>query len=83
MVQEKNADELFQNFMWNTNYEDLTSVKKDPSEVLPTDKSKVKDDAREGKSPLSPSPACSSRLHIITRSRAPRSHACKPHCDQP
>ncbi|KAF8263795.1 hypothetical protein EI94DRAFT_1772841 [Lactarius quietus] len=47
MVQEKNADEIFQNFMWNTNYEDFSSAKKDPSEVLPADKSKVKDDARE------------------------------------
>lgn len=48
MVQEKNADEIFQNFLWNTNYEDFTSTKKDPSEVLPADKSKAKDDARDG-----------------------------------
>lgn len=47
MVQDKNADEIFQNFMWNTNYEDFSTVKKDPSEVLPADKSKAKDDARE------------------------------------
>ena len=51
MIQEKNADEIFQNFMWNTNYEDFSTAKKDPSEVLPADadKAKVKDDAREGK----------------------------------
>ncbi|KAI9441014.1 hypothetical protein H4582DRAFT_2074783 [Lactarius indigo] len=47
IVREKNADEIFQNFMWNINYEELSSVKKDPSEVLPADKSKVKDDAHE------------------------------------
>lgn len=51
MVQEKNADEVFQNFMWNTNLEDFSTPKKDPSEVLPADKAKVKDDAREGESP--------------------------------
>lgn len=47
IVREKNADEIFQNFMWNINDEDLSGTKKDPSQVLPADKSKVKDDARE------------------------------------
>ncbi len=37
--------------MWSINEEDLSSAKKDPSKVLPAEKSKVKDDAREGKSP--------------------------------
>lgn len=36
--------------MWNTNYEHFGTAKKDPSEVLPADKSRVKDDARDGKS---------------------------------
>jgi hypothetical protein len=66
--------------MWNTNYEHLTSTKKDPSEVLPADKSKVKDDAREGKSPSTP--PLLTRLHITIHSRAPPSHAWKPHRDQ-
>ncbi|KAI0275464.1 hypothetical protein BC834DRAFT_840264 [Gloeopeniophorella convolvens] len=47
IVQEKNSDELFQNFMWNTNDVDLSHAKKDPNEVLPVDKAKAKDDGRQ------------------------------------
>ena len=47
IVQEKNSDELFQNFLWNTNSVDLSNVKKDPNEVL-VEKSKVQDDRRQG-----------------------------------
>jgi hypothetical protein len=48
MVQEKNADELFQNFVWHTRDVDVTQAKKDPNEVLPVDKSKAKDDGQTG-----------------------------------
>ena len=50
IVREKNADELFQNFMWNTNIVDTSKAKKDPTEVLPVDRSKVQDDNRQGRS---------------------------------
>jgi hypothetical protein len=48
IVQEKNEDELFQNFLWNTNSVDVSDARKDPNEVLPVDKSKVQDDSRQG-----------------------------------
>ena len=48
MVQEKNADELFQNFVWHTRDVDVTQAKKDPNDVLPVDKIKVKDDSQRG-----------------------------------
>lgn len=48
MVQEKNADELFQNFVWHTRDVDVSKAKKDPNEVLPIDKSKAKDDGQTG-----------------------------------
>jgi hypothetical protein len=47
IVREKNSDELFQNFLWNTNSVDLSSARKDPNEVLPVEKSKVQDDRRQ------------------------------------
>jgi hypothetical protein len=50
MVQEKNADELFQNFVWHTKDVDVSQAKRDPSEVLPVDKSKAKDDGQTGMS---------------------------------
>ena len=53
IVQEKNADELFQNFMWRTDSVDLTNARKDPNQVLPVDKSKVQDDSRQGLCPQS------------------------------
>ena len=48
IVREKNSDELFQNFLWNTSSVDLSSARKGPNEVLPVDKSKVEDDRRQG-----------------------------------
>ena len=49
MAQEKNADELFQNFMWSTRQVDLSHAKKDPNEVLPVDGQKVNQDKEQGK----------------------------------
>jgi hypothetical protein len=43
MVQEKNTDELF---VWHMRDVDVSQAKKDPDEVLPVDKSKMKDDGR-------------------------------------
>ena len=44
MVQEKNTDELFQNFTWrHTQDIDISQVKNDPGEVLKANKSKAKD----------------------------------------
>ncbi|KAH9941112.1 uncharacterized protein BXZ73DRAFT_42167 [Epithele typhae] len=47
IVQQKNADELFQNFVWHTRDVDLTQAKKDPKEVVPVDNGKVQEDGRE------------------------------------
>ncbi|KAL0961531.1 hypothetical protein HGRIS_006470 [Hohenbuehelia grisea] len=46
MVQEKNADELFQKFIWHTRDTDFDQAKKDPSEVLPVDKDKAQRDGQ-------------------------------------
>ena len=44
MVQEKNTDELFQNFTWrHTQDINISQVKNDPGEVLKANKSKAKD----------------------------------------
>ena len=48
MVQEKNADELFQNFVWHTKDVDVSQAKKDPNEVLSVDKTKARDDGQTG-----------------------------------
>lgn len=48
IVKEKNADELFQNFMWNTHEVSLDSVKTDPSEAAPVDRSKLDEDRQTG-----------------------------------
>lgn len=48
MVQEKNADELFQSFVWHTRDVDVDAAKKDPNDVLPVDKTKAKDDGQLG-----------------------------------
>jgi hypothetical protein len=53
IVREKNSDELFQNFLWNTNSMDLSDARKDPNQVLPVEKSKVQDDSRQGMCRLS------------------------------
>ncbi|KAI0674595.1 hypothetical protein C8Q78DRAFT_1117563 [Trametes maxima] len=47
IVKEKNADELFQNFIWHTRDVDVDQAKKDPDEVVPVDKEKAKDDGRQ------------------------------------
>ncbi|KIM83645.1 hypothetical protein PILCRDRAFT_69340, partial [Piloderma croceum F 1598] len=57
MVQEKNADELFQNFVWHTRDVDVSHAKKDPNEVLPVDKDKAKDDGQTGEILLSDAPS--------------------------
>lgn len=51
IVQEKNADELFQNFMWRTDSVNLSNVRKDPNQVLSVDKAKVQDDSHQGLCP--------------------------------
>ncbi|KAF8874992.1 hypothetical protein BD779DRAFT_1450453 [Infundibulicybe gibba] len=47
MVQDKNADELFQNFVWHTRDVDTEHFKKDPSEAIPVDAEKARTDADE------------------------------------
>jgi len=47
MVKEKNADELFQNFIWHTRDTDFDRAKKNPNEVLPVDKEKAKSDGQQ------------------------------------
>ncbi|KAI0707522.1 hypothetical protein C8T65DRAFT_216076 [Cerioporus squamosus] len=47
IVQQKNADELFQNFIWHTRDVDLDQAKKDPNEVVPVDKEKAKSDGQQ------------------------------------
>ena len=47
IVQQKNADELFQNFVWHTRDVDVSQAKKDPKDVVPVGKDKAKDDGRE------------------------------------
>lgn len=48
MVEKKNADELFQTFLWHTRNVDFDKAKKDPSEVLPVDKEKSTQDSQQG-----------------------------------
>jgi len=48
IVKEKNADELFQNFVWNTRDISLDVVKTDPSEAVPVDRSKLDEDRQTG-----------------------------------
>lgn len=47
IVQEKNRDELFQNFIWHTRDTDFDKAKKDPSDLAPVDKEKVKSDGQQ------------------------------------
>ncbi|KAI0765239.1 hypothetical protein C8Q74DRAFT_1039176 [Fomes fomentarius] len=47
MVQQKNADELFQNFIWHTRDISVDQAKKDPNEVIPADKEKRKSDGQQ------------------------------------
>ena len=48
IVAEKNADELFQNFIWHTSATDLENAKRDPNEVVPVSKDQAKTDGQEG-----------------------------------
>jgi hypothetical protein len=48
IVAEKNADELFQNFVWHTRDIDVGPMKKDTDEVLPVGKEKARDDGQQG-----------------------------------
>ncbi|CAL1710558.1 unnamed protein product [Somion occarium] len=47
IVQEKNRDELFQNFVWHTRDTDFDQAKKDPNDVIPVDKEKAKSDGQQ------------------------------------
>lgn len=48
IVQTKNADELFQNFLWHTRDVDVSQAKpSDPSAVTPIDQAKAKADGRQ------------------------------------
>ncbi|KAL0948737.1 hypothetical protein HGRIS_008869 [Hohenbuehelia grisea] len=47
IAQEKNADELFQNFVWHTRDVNADQAKKDPNEVLPVDKAKAQTDGQQ------------------------------------
>ncbi|OJT01692.1 hypothetical protein TRAPUB_7748 [Trametes pubescens] len=47
IVQQKNADELFQNFVWHTRDVNVDHAKKDPNEVVPVDKEKAKSDGQQ------------------------------------
>lgn len=47
MVKEKNADELFQNFIWHTRDTNFDQAKKNPSELVPVDKEKAKSDGKQ------------------------------------
>ncbi|KAH8096888.1 hypothetical protein BXZ70DRAFT_895650 [Cristinia sonorae] len=47
MVQEKNRDELFQNFIWHTRDTDFDKAKKDPNEIAPVDAEKAKSDGQQ------------------------------------
>lgn len=52
MVKEKNADELFQNFVWHTRDADFAQAKKNPNEVIPVDQQKAKSDGQQAVSHL-------------------------------
>jgi hypothetical protein len=78
IVAEKNADELFQNFVWHTRDVDLENMKKDLNEVLPVDQKKANVDGRLGMCfiSFSPSPcdiSCFSHSQPFSTS-APLSH---------
>jgi hypothetical protein len=50
MVDQKNADEQFQNFVWHTRDIDFDKAKKDPHDVLSVDSQKAQDDGQVSKS---------------------------------
>ena len=83
IVQEKNGDELFQNFLWNTNSVDVGDARKDPNEVLPVDKSKVQDDSRQGSiDRLFSGRALSTHSLTLTRSCPSSPDVRQPYCDK-
>ncbi|KAI5117290.1 hypothetical protein M0805_006812 [Coniferiporia weirii] len=47
IVGEKNADELFQNFLWHTRATDVSRAKHDPNSLAPVDSDKVKSDGQQ------------------------------------
>ena len=47
IVAEKNADELFQNFVWHTRDVDTDRMKRDPKDFTP-DNAKAEGDGRQG-----------------------------------
>ncbi|KAF9221263.1 hypothetical protein BS17DRAFT_758156 [Gyrodon lividus] len=46
IVKQKNADELFQNFVWHTRDISLEGARKDPAEAAQADRSKMTEDSR-------------------------------------
>ena len=48
IVKEKNADELFQSFVWNTRDVSLDTVKMDPNAAVPVEQSKLEADRQTG-----------------------------------
>jgi hypothetical protein len=50
MVDQRNSDELFQNFVWHTRDVDFDKAKKDTHDVLPVDSQKARDDGWVSKS---------------------------------
>lgn len=46
MVKQKNADELFQNFIWHTRDTDVSQAKPDASDIITIDQDKLKKDGR-------------------------------------
>jgi len=47
MVEEKNKDELFQNFVWHTRDTNFDKAKKNPSDLAPIDKETAKSEGQE------------------------------------
>ena len=48
MVKEKNADELFQSFVWHTQAVDINRAKRDPQSVSKLSPEKAKADGQQG-----------------------------------
>jgi hypothetical protein len=79
MVQEKNAHELFQNFLWHMRDIDISQAKKDPGAVLTVDMSKAKDDGETGASLISLGmQPCGTRRTILSSSPTRRSGSSSP-----
>ena len=48
IVKDKNSDELFQNFVWNTRDVDADRLKRDPKDVLPENQPDTAADNEQG-----------------------------------